>query len=273
MTTAARRPSRGGAGTGAWWRRFPGPAGLGEDGRCALEEMVAVPWKMRSPRGARTRTKLRYSTEPVDRLGYRRRFDRFYGRTARLYDVLVKVVPIWRHWLRQTLPVVKGPRVLEVSFGTGYLLTRYAQRVEAHGVDLNARMVDVATQNLHRAGVAADLRQGDVEALPYPDGYFDTVLCTAALSGYPDGHRAMAEMLRVMKPDGRLVILDVGYPADANRLGIAVTYLWMLTGDLIRDMTALFDDFGLQVTDQDVGAWGSWHLWVATRADSPLEAG
>jgi ubiquinone/menaquinone biosynthesis C-methylase UbiE len=208
----------------------------------------------------------RYSREPADRAGYRRGFDRFYTRIARIYDLFVKAVPLWRSWLRRTLPKLKGPRVLEASFGTGYLLTRYAGRVEAHGVDLNARMVAVAQENLRRAGLTADLRQGDVEALPYPDASFDTVLSTMAFSGYPDGRAALAEMLRVMKPDGRLVLIDVGYPSDANRLGTWLTRGWMLTGDLIRDMDALFRDVGLEVEDEEIGGWGSIHLWVATRA-------
>ncbi len=211
----------------------------------------------------------RYSREPRDKAAYRRRCDRLYGLAAGAYDRAVTILPIWRRWLDRALPYLRGPQVLEVSFGTGYLLTRYAGRVEARGIDLNARMVAIAEQKVRRAGLHAELRQGDVEALPYPDASFDTVLCTAAFSGYPDGRRALAELLRVMKPDGRLVILDVGYPDDGNRLGTWLTGLWKLTGDLIRDMDALFGEFGLQVVHVEVGAWGSMHLWVATWAPGP----
>jgi ubiquinone/menaquinone biosynthesis C-methylase UbiE len=207
----------------------------------------------------------RYSTEPADKQAFTRRFDRLYTRTARLYDVFVRATPIWRGFLETALPMLKGPRVLEVSFGTGYLLTRYAGRFEAHGVDLNRRLLAVARRNLRRAGLEADLRQGNVEALPFPDGAFDTVLCTEAFSGYPDGRAAMAEMVRVLAPDGRLVIIDIGYPSDGNRLGTWLTRLWMATGDLVRDMDALFRSFGLTVSHDEIGAWGSMHRWVATR--------
>ncbi len=212
-----------------------------------------------------------YSTEPVEREGYRRQWDRFYTRTARLYDLFVRVTPVWRRWLRAALPHLKGPRVLEVSFGTGYLLTRYAGRLEAHGIDINARMLAVARKNLRRAGLTAELRQGDVEALPYPDASFDTVLSTMAFSGYPDGRAALAEMLRVLKSDGRLVLIDIGYPSDGNRVGTWVNTFTMATGDVIRDMDALFDAFGLRVRDREIGGWGSVHLWVATR-ESPADA-
>ncbi len=96
----------------------------------------------------------RYSSEPADRAAYRRGFDGFYTRIAGIYDLFVKAVPLWRRWLRRALPQLKGPRVLEVPFGTGYLLTRYAGRVEAHGVDLNARMVAVAQENLRRGSAS-----------------------------------------------------------------------------------------------------------------------
>ena len=86
--------------------------------------------------------------------------DKFYTRTARLYDLGVKVLPVWKTWLKQTLPYIKGQRVLEVSFGTGYLLMQYANRFETHGVDLNARMVAVAKRNLKKSGMRATLQQG-----------------------------------------------------------------------------------------------------------------
>lgn len=92
----------------------------------------------------------RYSTEPADPEEFTRRFDRFYSRFARVYDTLVKRGPIWKSWLAHALPHVRGPRVLEVSCGTGYLLTQYAGRVQASAIDLNARMVEITNKNLRR---------------------------------------------------------------------------------------------------------------------------
>ncbi len=82
----------------------------------------------------------RYSTEPIDGEAYKRQFDRYYSRFARLYDRLVKLLPFWGHLLSRALPSIEGPRVLEVSFGTGYLLTQMtrpeAQRWLAEGLRL-----------------------------------------------------------------------------------------------------------------------------------------
>jgi len=207
----------------------------------------------------------RYSEEPSDPRAFTESFDRAYSRFARAYDLGVRIFPVWRRWLASALPHIRGPRVLEVSFGTGWLLTRYAGRVEAHGIELNDAMIAVAARNLERAGLLADLRQGNVEALPYPDAHFDTVVNTMAFTGYPDAGRAMRELCRVLRSGGRLVMVDVNYPHDGNRPGTVLVNAWKRAGDLIRDMTPLFESCGLSVSKQEVGGFGSVHLYVCTR--------
>ena len=61
----------------------------------------------------------------------------------------------------------------------------------------------------------AQLRRADVENLPYPDGYFDTVVNTMSFSGYPNAQQAMSELHRVLHRRGRLVLIDIGYPMTA----------------------------------------------------------
>ena len=214
-------------------------------------------------RDSRTAARPSYSTEPADPRAYTETFDSAYTRFARAYDAGVRLFPVWRRWLASALPHIRGPRVLEVSFGTGWLLTRYAGAVEAHGIELNAAMLEVARRNLSRAGVHAELRQGNVEALPHPDGCFDTVVNTMAFTGYPDAARAMSELRRVLRPGGRLVMVDVNYPSDGNRLGTLLVEAWKRAGDVIRDMPRVFDSFGFSVHEQEVGGFGSVHLYVA----------
>lgn len=209
----------------------------------------------------------KYSDEPADKAKFTQRIDRVYTLLAGAYDLAVKALPVWKGWIERALPHVSGPRVLEVSFGTGYLLTRYADRFEVKGIDYNAKMVATARRNLKRAGLSAELQRGNVESLPYEDGSFDCVVNTMAFSGYPDGARAMSEMGRVLKAGGRLVIIDVNYPADGNWLGSRLIDLWKLTGDIVRDMPALFRDFGFDATEEEIGGFGSVHLYVATKRD------
>jgi ubiquinone/menaquinone biosynthesis C-methylase UbiE len=213
-----------------------------------------------------------YSRDPADPWAYTLRNDRRYTRFASLYDLVVKAFPLWRCWLGHAIPAIRGPRVLEVSIGTGWLLTQYAGRYQTDGVDVNPRLLEVARRNVARAGVQADLRLADVEALPYPDATFDTVVNTMAFTGYPNGVLAAAELARVLKPGGRLVLVDINYPRDGNRLGTAlVERLWKPAGDLIRDIPALLSGAGLHVRDEEIGGWGSVHHYLATKPAAPVE--
>jgi ubiquinone/menaquinone biosynthesis C-methylase UbiE len=211
-----------------------------------------------------------YSGEPADPRVYTKENDRLYTRFARLYDIVVKTVPLWRRWLGHAVPEIRGDRVLEVSFGTGWLLTQYADRYRTDGIDLNPRLVNIARRNLARAGVHAELRQGSVEALPYPDGTFDTVVNTMAFTGYPQAAAAAAELVRVLRPGGRLVLIDINYPRDGNPLGTAlVERFWKPFGDLIRDIPAILSDAGLAIQDDEIGGWGSVHRYLGIKPDAP----
>jgi ubiquinone/menaquinone biosynthesis C-methylase UbiE len=206
-----------------------------------------------------------YSTEPGDKSAYTARLDSFYSRLAPVYDLAVKVFPFWRRWISATILHIRGPRVLELSFGTGHLLTRYAGRYESYGIDYNWSMVLTARRNLQALGVQAQIYQADVEQLPFKSRTFNTVLCTMAFSGYPDGQLAMSEISRVLKTDGRLLMVDINYPADGNRLGTIITRIWARSGDIIRDMGQLFRSCGFHFTDDEVGGYGSVHLYIAER--------
>ena len=210
-----------------------------------------------------------YSDEPTDKAAFTEHFDKTYTQIATFYNTFVKICTPWKRWLRTVLPFIRGPRVLEVSFGTGYLLTQIASDYQVHGVEYNEKLVHIAQQNLQAHGLDAQLVRGTVEDLPYPNQYFDTVIVTMAFTGYPDGYRAMSELKRVLHNDGRLLIVDINYPQHkGNCLGMWVTRLWKAAGDIIRDMGSLFDEFDLKYTDQEVGGFGSVHLYVSTKRNS-----
>jgi len=209
--------------------------------------------------------KITYSTEPENKAKYTTQNDKYYSVSVRVYDFLVKVLPTWKIWLGHALPFIDGPRVLEVSFGTGYLLTQYADRFETHGIDYNENMVATAKKNLVRKGITADLRQGNVESLPYEDNSFDTVVNTMAFTGYPDAQKALSELRRVLKPGGKLVMVDIAYPKNSNWLGVQATKFWIAFGDLVRDMDKLFQAFNFETTDREIGGFGSVHLFIAKK--------
>jgi ubiquinone/menaquinone biosynthesis C-methylase UbiE len=206
-----------------------------------------------------------YSTEPTDKEKFTRANDRMYSFFAGIYDLVIKILPAWKNWLRQALPHIRGPKVLEISFGTGYLLTQYAGKFETHGLDYNEKMVTVAQNNLKKKGITAKLQKGNVESLPYDDETFDCIVNTMAFTGYPDGQKAMTEIHRVLKPGGRFVLIDIDYPTDRNWLGMKATRLWAALGDIIRDMDELFDQFNFDYTEEEIGGFGSVHLYVAEK--------
>jgi ubiquinone/menaquinone biosynthesis C-methylase UbiE len=106
-------------------------------------------------------------------------------------------------------------RVLEVAIGTGRNLAYYPDTVRLTGIDLSPAMVEIARRRAAELGRSVDLHVGDAQELAFPDGAFDTVVCTLSLCGIPDVDRAVTEMKRVLRPGGRLLLLD--HVAGARR--------------------------------------------------------
>ncbi|WP_432853837.1 class I SAM-dependent methyltransferase [Amycolatopsis sp. CA-161197] len=98
--------------------------------------------------------------------------------------------------------------VLEVAIGTGLNLGHYPADVRVTGLDLSPAMLELAKRRADDLGRPVTLRQGGAEALPFPDAGFDTVVCTLGLCGFPDDRAALAEMHRVLRPGGALLLLD-----------------------------------------------------------------
>ena len=98
--------------------------------------------------------------------------------------------------------------VLEVAVGTGRNLPFYPESVRLSGIDFSPAMLDIARARATELGREIDLREGDAQALPFPDASFDTVVCTLGLCGFPDDRAAIAEMHRVLRPNGTVLLLD-----------------------------------------------------------------
>ena len=98
--------------------------------------------------------------------------------------------------------------VLEVAVGTGLNLPHYPADVTLTGVDLSPRMLEQARARAADLGREITLVEADAQALPFPDASFDTAVCTLGLCGIPDDRAAIAEMRRVLRPGGRLLLLD-----------------------------------------------------------------
>src|SRR3712207_4767160 len=98
--------------------------------------------------------------------------------------------------------------VLEVAVGTGRNFPFYPEGVRLTGIDLSPARLEIARKKAELVGLDADLREGAAQELPFPDASFDAVVCTLSLCTIPDERRAVAEMKRVLRPRGRLLLLD-----------------------------------------------------------------
>ena len=98
--------------------------------------------------------------------------------------------------------------VLEVAVGTGLNLPCYPAEVTLTGLDLSEGMLAIARDRARRLGRPVTLRQGSAHELPFAEASFDTVLCTFGLCAIPGPAAAVAEMVRVLRPGGRLILVD-----------------------------------------------------------------
>jgi len=98
--------------------------------------------------------------------------------------------------------------VLEIAVGTGRNLAVYEPGVRLTAIDFSPAMLAVARARARHTHPNADLRVGDAQALEFADETFDTVVITLALCSIPDDRRAVAEAWRMLRPGGRLLLLE-----------------------------------------------------------------
>ena len=97
---------------------------------------------------------------------------------------------------------------LEIGIGRGRTLPFYPPDVHLTGIELSDVALEIARRRARELGVVATLRQGDAAAVPYPDEHFDTVVFSFVFCTIPDDRRAVAEAVRVLRPGGRLLLVE-----------------------------------------------------------------
>ncbi|HWC14108.1 MAG TPA: class I SAM-dependent methyltransferase [Actinomycetota bacterium] len=99
-------------------------------------------------------------------------------------------------------------KTLEIAVGTGLNLPHYPSDVSLTGMDLSPEMLEIARERALSLGLDVELVQGDAHQLDFGDNEFDTVLATYSLCNIPDPQRAVAEMKRTLRRDGKLILVD-----------------------------------------------------------------
>ena len=133
-----------------------------------------------------------------------------YRRWAPVYDATFgRITRMGRR--RAVVEVNKGTgRVLEVGVGTGLSLPDYAAHLEVTGIDYSDDMLKIARSRVAEKGLTnvVELRQMDARTLDFPDAHFDTVVAMYLVSVVPEPERVMAEIARVCKPGGQVIIVN-----------------------------------------------------------------
>jgi ubiquinone/menaquinone biosynthesis C-methylase UbiE len=150
--------------------------------------------------------------------------------------------------------------VLEIAIGTGRNLPHYPPDVHLTGIEFSPAMLEIARGRASELGRDVDLQLGDAQALQFGDASFDTVIITLALCTIPDDRKAAAEACRVLRPGGRLVLLEhVRSPVLAVRAvqrvldPLAVRFE---ADHLVRDPLDYLAGEGFEVESVQRSKWG-----------------
>lgn len=129
---------------------------------------------------------------------------------------------LWKKFTVELSGVREGNTVLDIAGGTGDLTLKFARLVGANGkvvlADINDSMLKVGRDKLTDKGIIGNVQyaQADAQSLPFPDNTFDCITIAFGLRNVTDKDKALQSMLRVLKPGGRLLVLEFSKPQ--NRL-------------------------------------------------------
>lgn len=206
------------------------------------------------------------------------RVRRYYDRAARNYDRSFR----WFERLfvgdgRRRVCSHTRARTLEIGVGTGLNFAYYPREIELTGIDVSPAMLDMARARANALGIMPDLMVGDAQALEFPDATFDTIVCTLLLCNIPDGRRALGEAYRVLRPDGRLLLLEhVRSPtAPVRWLEWVLDPLARRAGGchLLRDPLDYLTAIGFRIDHLARFKAGVIEEVVASKSSAPAEGG
>jgi demethylmenaquinone methyltransferase/2-methoxy-6-polyprenyl-1,4-benzoquinol methylase len=146
-----------------------------------------------------------------------RRVGGVFDSVARRYDLMNDLMSagmhrLWKAFTIRQADVRPGMRVLDIAGGTGDLAQRFARQVGPSGqvwlTDINGSMLREGRDRMLDAGVVIPIVQCDAEALPFRDESFDVITVAFGLRNMTHKDRALREMRRVLRPAGRLLVLE-----------------------------------------------------------------
>jgi ubiquinone/menaquinone biosynthesis C-methylase UbiE len=155
-----------------------------------------------------------------------------YDEIAETYDELVKQYDKWlgidmekeREQFTMFLPIEGPSKIIDVSIGTAAnfaaLHSQFKSqmgRFNLHGMDLSTGMLKVAKRKIVEMGINVSLTHGSVFNIPYQSNFFNIVLHTGGINTFSDIHRALEEMLSIVRSDGVVIVVDEGLSPRMKR--------------------------------------------------------
>jgi demethylmenaquinone methyltransferase/2-methoxy-6-polyprenyl-1,4-benzoquinol methylase len=172
-----------------------------------------------------------FGYENVDERDKAQRVRGVFDKVAAKYDLMNDLMSLglhraWKAYAVALADVREGHRVLDLAGGTGDLARAFAKRVGPGGMvvhtDINESMLRVGRDRLVDEGLVIPTALCDAERLPFPDGSFDRVSVAFGLRNMTHKDQALAEMARVLRPGGRVLVLEFSKVAPA----LAKPYDW-----------------------------------------------
>lgn len=167
-----------------------------------------------------------------------RKIEIMFRKVAPRYDLANTVLSfgihhLWRSRVVKLADVGPGAVILDCATGTGDLAIEFKKAVgpagKVYGTDFCKEMLERAPQKAHLAGLEIFFSQQDVTELPYEDNSFDVVSIAFGIRNVENPKKGLSEMLRVLKPGGRLMVLEFGQPRNQLFGGM---YNWYSTNVL-----------------------------------------
>lgn len=164
--------------------------------------------------------------------------DVFHSVAAK-YDIMNDLMSggIHRLWKKLTIEAScarKGHRILDIAGGTGDLAAKFSRIVGNEGLvilaDINNSMLNVGRDKLTDKGIVSniDYVQANAECLPFPDNHFDCITIAFGLRNVTDKDAALRSMYRILKPGGRLLVLEFSKPSNPLLEKVYDTYSFKL---------------------------------------------